>query len=759
MKIGFNEATALECKGQSLIADLEACEKYGFDYIEIRFDCIKDYLKEHTLEELADWFKNHRLKPWAYNTLIFFNQRDEAGVKEIDEETEFIMEVSKAIGMKMLITVPSFDVKDKSVSEIKEEAVERLRYLSDKVGEDIKISLEFCGAPNCSINQFGTAYDVVKAVDRSNVGITVDTFHFHEMCSKLEDLKAADGNKIFAYHLNDCEDLPLGSCGDDKRLWPGEGVVDHEGIASALKDIGFDGVCTIEEFRPEYYEMSHDENVKKAAEVTREFVNKNFYKGGTLMTAYEETLHVNPEKNFEELNNEFAKVKLSEKLAYCVGDPALTVIYTLANTLLVYFYTNVIGLSAGIIGMIMLLSRGFDGVSDIIMGTIIDRTHSKYGKARVWILRLVVPYAIAAVLLMTVPNTTTSLQAIYVFITYNLLNTVMYTGISQPFHTLGSLMSRDKHERETISNIRMALSITASMVVTAWTLPIINWTADKINNTQLAWIIVTGVFAAISVFILLNTFRCCKERVAVAGKIEEKIPVFTALKLMVQNRYFLISLGLMLFYTVYQIILGIDLTYYCQYVMNDVNLVMPLSMAEKIPMIFIILLLPKLIPKYGKRNLIVSGCILGIVGQVMFLFNDTSVPLAIVSSVIRGIGMSPFYGVQYSLPSDAIEYGQWKTGKRIEGLMFSSMSFGQKFGAGITNAVLGAVLSMVGYNGMAKTAAQQAPAAISVIKFTYLYVPIIVWVVMMLITMCYKLDKTYKQMMAELSVRELSGKL
>ena len=92
MKLGFNEATALECKGQSLIADLEACEKYGFDYIEIRFDCIKDYLKEHTLQELSDWFKNHHLKPWAYNTLIFFNQRDEAGVKEIDEETDKILD-------------------------------------------------------------------------------------------------------------------------------------------------------------------------------------------------------------------------------------------------------------------------------------------------------------------------------------------------------------------------------------------------------------------------------------------------------------------------------------------------------------------------------------------------------------------------------------------------------------------------------------------------------------------------------------------
>lgn len=102
------------------------------------------------------------------------------------------------------------------------------------------------------------------------------------MCSKLEDLRAADGKKIFAYHLNDCEDLPLGSCGDDKRLWPEEGVVDHAGIASALKEIGFDGVCTIEEFRPEYYEMSHEENVKKAAEVTRSFVQKIFWIGVNL---------------------------------------------------------------------------------------------------------------------------------------------------------------------------------------------------------------------------------------------------------------------------------------------------------------------------------------------------------------------------------------------------------------------------------------------------------------------------------------------
>ena len=89
--------------------------------------------------------------------------------------------------------------------------------------------------------------------------------------------------------------------------------------------------------------------------------------------------------------NEFIKVPLSEKLAYCFGDPALTLMYTMTTTLLIYFYTNVVGISAGAVGMIMLLSRVFDGFSDVLMGTIIDRTHSKYGKARIWILRLAVP--------------------------------------------------------------------------------------------------------------------------------------------------------------------------------------------------------------------------------------------------------------------------------------------------------------------------------------------------------------------------------
>ena len=447
--------------------------------------------------------------------------------------------------------------------------------------------------------------------------------------------------------------------------------------------------------------------------------------------------------NFKQKNkdmDEFIKVPVGEKLSYCFGDPALTLMYTMTSTLLIYFYTNVVGISAGAVGMIMLISRIFDGFSDVAMGTIIDRTHSKYGKARIWILRLAFPYAIAAVLLFTMPDIGNIGKIIYAFVTYNLMNTVVYTAISQPFHALGSLMTRDRRDRDTISNIRMMLSITASMVITAFTLPLINYVSSVTGHEQLSWILVTGGYAIVSVFVLLNTYATCTERVQAAPQSKkEDIPFWKSFKITFTNRYFLIALGLMITYTAYQVIIGTDLTYYCQYVLGDANLVMPLS---------------ALLPKFGKRNLICFGCAMGVAGQLLFLINSTSVPLGVVSCMIRGFGIAPFYGVQYSLPGDAIEYGHWKNGVRVEGLMFSSMSMGQKAGSGFTSAIMGAILSMAAFDGMKATAAEQTVEAIATIEAFYLYVPIALWVIMFLIAACYKLDKTYDKMMNELLARE-----
>jgi GPH family glycoside/pentoside/hexuronide:cation symporter len=273
----------------------------------------------------------------------------------------------------------------------------------------------------------------------------------------------------------------------------------------------------------------------------------------------------------------------------------------------------------------------------------------------------------------------------------------------------------------------------------------------RLGNPRLAWIVVTGGVSIIATAILFNTFKNTRERVTAAERSQEKIPIGKSFRIMLGNPYFLICAGMMIFFTMYQIIISTDLAYYCQYILGDVNLVLPLSTAEKLPMIPVILLLPLFSKRFGKRTQIATGCVIGILGQIVFIMQPQSHTFAIISAGMRGIGMAPFYGFQYSLPSDAIEYGQWKTGTRVEALMFSSMQFGQKMIVGIISAVIGAVLAISGFDGMK---AVQSAEAVKAVSSMFLYAPLAVWSAMLIVILCYRLDKKYGAMMTDLAERE-----
>ncbi|MDO4271322.1 MAG: sugar phosphate isomerase/epimerase family protein [Eubacteriales bacterium] len=284
MKIGFNEGCNRFCKDHSVMKDLELCEKYGFDYIDVQSECLDRDLGagKYTIEEMGEWFKNHRLQILSYNALVYFNMKQTQDEKDaVMAELDEIIRRCNILGCKMIVVVPSTDLPvHATVGEIKADAVDVLKKMVKKVEpHGIKLSLEFCGAPGMSINRFEYAYDIIKAVDSPLVGITLDQYHFHAMASQWESLEKADGKHIFVWHLNGMEDLPCGAAynTDEKRLWPDEpgDCLDHKRYADTLKQIGFTGdVCTIEVFRPAYYELSQEENVKKAAEVTRAHVAK-----------------------------------------------------------------------------------------------------------------------------------------------------------------------------------------------------------------------------------------------------------------------------------------------------------------------------------------------------------------------------------------------------------------------------------------------------------------------------------------------------
>ena len=162
------------------------------------------------------------------------------------------------------------------------------------------------------------------------------------------------------------------------------------------------------------------------------------------------------------MNDNLNHTKLDEKplgfitrVAYGCGDTACNVVYGMVGTILTLFYTDYIGIPAAAIAVIMLISRVFDGVSDFIMGFIVERTHTKWGQSRPWVLWMAVPYAISGVLMFAVPHTAQNLQFIYIFITYNLCTTVIYTALNLPYGSLSAMMTRSSHERDMLTVFRM----------------------------------------------------------------------------------------------------------------------------------------------------------------------------------------------------------------------------------------------------------------------------------------------------------------
>lgn len=157
------------------------------------------------------------------------------------------------------------------------------------------------------------------------------------------------------------------------------------------------------------------------------------------------------EKNMAQTDQ---KLSMKEKLSYSMGEVATCAMFALFTTMLVFFYTDVVGVSPAVVGTIIAISQVFNGVSDICAGFIVDRTRSKYGRVRVWLLRMAVPYTVASILLMTVPQIGGMAQAIYIFITYNLMLTVVYTLTQLPYATLVTYMTRDQNERAGANVVR-----------------------------------------------------------------------------------------------------------------------------------------------------------------------------------------------------------------------------------------------------------------------------------------------------------------
>ena len=236
------------------------------------------------------------------------------------------------------------------------------------------------------------------------------------------------------------------------------------------------------------------------------------------------------------------KISTKEKISYGCGDLASNLILVLTSTFVAYFYTDALGLNAAIIGSIMMFSRFADGVTDMLMGYVMDRVKTKYGKARPWLLWLAIPIAVACVLVFLVPNTGTVGKYIYVTITYNLVTTFLYTMINIPYGALTSLMSRDQGQRTVINVFRMFMAQFGSLIINASTLPLVNKMGGSSN--QKSWIIVSAIYAVVAAILFLVCFKNTKERVTVSSEQKEEVNFVQSLKLIFKNSQWLLLCGI-----------------------------------------------------------------------------------------------------------------------------------------------------------------------------------------------------------------------
>lgn len=448
--------------------------------------------------------------------------------------------------------------------------------------------------------------------------------------------------------------------------------------------------------------------------------------------------------------NNLTLPKFIERFSYGCGDFGCNIIYTAMSAFLMLYYTDYAGVSAIAVGTIMMVSRIFDGISDVIMGVIVDRTKSRFGKARPWLLRMCVPFAISGVLLFSVPTSWAQTpKLVYVFITYNLVSTIIFTAINVPYSALNALMTQDPYERSVLSVFRNLLATAGTLTINLTTLPLVEYFGDNAS----AWTKTFCVLGLLAVAAFLINFFGTKERVKPAGAENGEIrnvPFMVGIKALFQNKYWIMVTMMLVFdFLMYSINSGATV-YYAKDVLGNKNFVGTINGISNTVQIAGMFFITILVKKYGKRNVFSLGAVINIIAMMLMHFSGGELSLIIASSVLKGLGYSCGGATMWAMVSDTIDYGEWKTGVRTEGLVNSACSFGYKIGNGVGSVLLGVILEMGGYVG---EAVSQTASALTSIRICFIWIPVAAYIAQLIIMKFYNLDKEFNGVIEELKKR------
>lgn len=447
-------------------------------------------------------------------------------------------------------------------------------------------------------------------------------------------------------------------------------------------------------------------------------------------------------------------LKWYNKLGYGSGDLAGNMVYAFLSSFVMLYLTNTVGLNPGIIGTLIMVSKLFDGVSDIFFGTMIDKTKSKLGKARPWMLYAYIGCAVTLVANFAIPASLGRTdQYAWFFIAYTMLNAVFFTANNIAYASLVTFCTRNSKERVEMGSFRFIFAFSTSLIIQSVTVQFVR----ALGNGASAWKTVAIIYAVIG--LIVNTISVFsikelpEEELAKDKDQEEKYSLIEAAKLLVSNKYYLMICGTYVCQQIYTAMLNMGI-YYMIYILKNEDLYSVFSWAINIPVIIAMCITPMLVERMkGLYRMNLAGYILGTAGRVGVIIAGYmgSVPLMIAFTAVAALGMAPWQGDMGAVVASCSEYTWLTKGKHIDGTMYSCTSFGTKIGGGIGVALCGWLLDI---SGFVKTSAVQPTSCINMLHVMYLWIPMLLSLCITFIMSRMNVEGANKKLRAQMESAE-----
>lgn len=437
------------------------------------------------------------------------------------------------------------------------------------------------------------------------------------------------------------------------------------------------------------------------------------------------------------------KVSPREKYSYAIASGGGNIITQILGTFLTSYLTDSVGIAAAAVGTMMLIARFFDGASDIVMGGIIDRTNTKLGKARPWLLVSAPLVCVALIITFSVPaSLSAAAKLVYAYLSYIFLNCICMTIFFVSHTSLLARISLDGHERQKMASLNQILNQVGGLAVTTFMVALV---------AKFGWQGTAVIYGLITAVCILIGFWGTREHVAASqsdGEPKaETVPLKVAVPALMKNKYFFLLTGLFILMLAQAAGPGSMTYYYCNSVLNNLGMVSFISACGIVPVILINFFVPSITKRFGSRNCLVASAAANALGFLLVGLFNTNVVIVSIGFIIKGFAGGVLFACGFAMSAQVVDYGEWKTGVRSEGLINASVSFGQKVGLGFGPAIASWIIGAGGYDG---TAAVQSASAVSAINFAFSYFGVILSVLALIIALFLNLDKYSDQIRADL---------